>query len=253
MYHSVTFSLPDPSNPSTNKWSKNSYSDFHLVSDGRPVIALPEHITNYVEVPGASGRLDMSESLTNYPLYGDREGSIEFIVLTDYGPGDSWSKRYQMISRYIHGRHLELALEDDPDYFYEGRFAIDGWESPSDGGNSTISIQYTLDTYKYWQTRTEQSVNVSGSTQSIQFSHNRGNLGIMPVVPIFYVTSVSSDITITATNPEIYSGTITHVVNYPATYQFQDIVLTDFDYINTCTLTFSGNGSVRIALRNGEL
>lgn len=253
MYHSVTFSLPDPINPSQNRWVKNSYSDFHLVSDGRPVISMPNPVTNYIEVPGASGRLDMSEALTNYPVYSDREGSLEFIVLTDYGPNETWADRYQKIARYIHGRRLELTLEDDPDYFYEGRFSISSWESPSDGGNSTISIDYTLDSYKYWQELVEYSVSVSGSQRTLSFSHNSGNLGTMPTVPTFVVRNVTSDITITVSNPELFISGIQHVVNHAATYQFQDIVLTDMDYCNTCAITISGSGSVDVLVRNGEL
>ena len=253
MYHSVNFSLPDPINPSQYRWEKNSYSDFHLVSDGRPVISMPSPVTNYIEVPGASGRLDMSESLTNYPLYSDREGSLEFIVLNDYGPGETWADRYQYIARHIHGRRLELSLEDDPDYFYEGRFAVSGWESPSDGGNSTISIDYTLDTYKYWQRLVERTISVSGATTSMSFSYDNLTLGTMPTVPTFVVRNVTSDITITVTNPELLIHNTQHVVNHAATYQFQDIVLSDMDRCNSCSVSIAGSGTVDILIRNGDL
>ena len=246
MYHSVTFTLP-------NVWSKNSYDDFHLVPDGRPVISMPEPVTNYLEVPGASGQLDMSTSLTGYPLYGAREGSLSFIVLNDYSGADSWIRRHDTIVKFIHGRRLELYLEDDPDYFYEGRFKVDSWESPSDGGNSTVSIGYTLDSYKYWQQKVQSTINLSGNSSTLRFSGIRGNLGTMPTVPTIEVLNATNNITITASNPSIYSGTFSHVVSRAATYQFQDIVFMDLDGNNECSLSISGSGTVKVTLQNGDL
>ena len=246
MYHSVNFTLP-------GKWTKNSHDDFHLVPDGRPIITMPEPVTNYIEIPGASGQLDMSESLTNYPLYGHREGTLSFIVLNDYEENDSWIKRYQQLGQYLHGRRLEMSLEDDPDYFYEGRFSVSNWESPSDGGNSTVDIDYTLDTYKYWDNEIVINKSVSGSSTTVYFSKNDMNLGTMPTVPVFQISKVSNNITIQASNPELYSGSLQHTVSSSATYQFQDIVLMDFDGTNRCSITLNGRGDVTIRLRNGEL
>lgn len=246
MYHSVTFTLP-------GKWSKNSYNDFHLVPDGRPVIALPEPVTNFIEVPGASGQLDMSDSLTGYPLYGSREGNLSFIVLNDYSRNDSWIKRYQKINKFIHGRRLELMLEDDPNYFYEGRFKVEGWESPSDGGNSTVNIGYTLDPYKYWNSKVVNTVSPSGNSITLRYSNSLGNLGIMPTIPTIEVLNISGNINISASNPEVYSGSLMHTVSRSATYQFQDIVFMDSDGDNECSLTISGTGTIKVTLQNGEL
>lgn len=246
MYHSVTFTLP-------GVWSKNSHEDFHLVPDGRPIISMPAPVTNFIEVPGASGPLDLSESLTGYPLYGNREGSLSFIVLNDYQGDESWIQRYQMISKFIHGRRLELVLEDDPNYFYEGRFTIENWESPSDGGNSTVSIGYALDTYKYWDTELSYVVTVAGSSNTLYFSSSRSNLGIMPVIPTIEVSSVNGNITLEFSNPEIFSGTLSHTISHAATYRFQDVVLSDMSGDNMCSIKISGRGTVVIRLRNGEL
>ena len=245
MYYSVNFTLP-------GKWTKNSYDDFHLVPDGRPIISMPEPITNFIEVPGASGQLDMSDSLTGYPLYGSREGDISFIVLNNYSEG-TWMQRYQTISKFIHGRRLELSLEDDPDYFYEGRMTVGNWESPSDGGHSTISIEYSLDPYKYWQQKVQDTITLNNAQSTITYSRSRGNLGTMPVVPIIEILSITNNITIRASNPELYSENIIHTVSRAATYQFQDIVFMDRDDDNKCTLSISGTGTVRITIQNGDI
>lgn len=246
MYHSVNFTLP-------GKWTVNSHDTFHLVPDGRPVISMPEPVTNFVEVPGASGMLDMSDSITGYPLYGGREGSLSFIVLNDYTGNNTWVSRLQNITTFIHGRRLELSLEDDPFYFYEGRFNVESWESPSDGGNSTVSIGYSLDPYKYWQQKVISMFNLTGSRITVKYSAMLGNLGTMPTVPTIEVLSVSNNITIEASNPGLYSGNLTHTVSRAATYQFQDIVFMDRDRDNECSLSMTGTGTVRVTIQNGDI
>lgn len=255
MYHSVTFTYPDP-NSTSNKWVKNSYTDFHMVPDGRPIVATPEPVTNYITIPGASGQLDISESLTRYPTYGVREGSINFLVLNDYSGSETWQKRYQNLCRYLHGRRLEMSLEDDPDYFYEGRFKVESWESGSDGGHSAVSIGYVLDTYKYWNTLFERTITASSSSQRITFNKSSNNVGSMPAIPTFYATNVgSSGITITFRNQEYYGNqSLTHTINQGSAYYiFQDIIIMDFDETNTCTLDITGSGTLKVTLRNGEL
>lgn len=132
MYHSVTIG------------SMNTYTDWHLVPDGRPVIAMPEVRKNYVEVPGMSGSLDLSESLTGYPLYEKREGELKFHVLNGY----NWIDIYSKIAAYLHGKKHKMVLEDDPNWYYEGRFHIVEWISNNDGTWSDITIGYNLDPYK---------------------------------------------------------------------------------------------------------
>lgn len=65
MYHSVFFG------------GKNTWDDWHIVPSSRPVIKPPTKKTNYLDIPGADGNLDLSEALTGYPVYNNREGSIE--------------------------------------------------------------------------------------------------------------------------------------------------------------------------------
>ena len=46
----------------------------------------------------------------------------------------------------IHGKRMAIVLDDDPDYYYEGRFTVGNIEPASD--YSGITITYQLDTYK---------------------------------------------------------------------------------------------------------
>lgn len=131
MYHSVTFG------------DKNTYDDWHIVPSSRPLFAPPPVKTNYVDIPGSNGHIDLTDALNGYPVFENRVGSIEFIVLNGYG---SWTERYSEISNYLHGQKMKAYLEDDPGWYYEGRFSINEWRSEKDW--SRIVIDYDVYPYK---------------------------------------------------------------------------------------------------------
>lgn len=138
MYHSITFG------------NKNTWEDWHLVPSSRPVVNPPKPKTQYVDIPGADGSIDLTESLAGRPVFSDREGSFDFIVLNDFNIDNydyNWVDVYTSIMQYLHGRHMTMILEDDPNYYYEGRFTVNNWKS--DANNSTITIDYVLSPYKY--------------------------------------------------------------------------------------------------------
>jgi hypothetical protein len=104
----------------------------------------------YVDIPGADGSIDITESLAGRPVYSDREGTLDFIVLNDFNVDNynyTWIDVYTSIMQYLHGKHMRMILEDDPNYYYDGRFEVNNWTSGAN--NSTISINYRLSPYKY--------------------------------------------------------------------------------------------------------
>lgn len=132
MYHSVTFG------------EKNTYDDWRLVPSSRPLFNPPSQKVTTLDIPGGDGLIDLSEALTGYPVYQNRTGSIEFIVLNDFRP---WEVAYSDIMNYLHGRTMRAILEDDPNYFYEGRFTVNKWASQKDW--SRITIDYDVGPYKW--------------------------------------------------------------------------------------------------------
>ena len=135
MYHSISFGsyIWDISS-----W-KNTWDDWHLVPKSRLLFVPPPVKTHYVDIPGANGILDLTDSLTGSPVYGNREGSFEFIVVNGYG---DWAERYREILEYLHGKKHLAILEDEPSYYYEGRFTVEDWGSEESW--STITISYSV-------------------------------------------------------------------------------------------------------------
>lgn len=139
MYHSVTFG------------DKNTWDDWHLIPSSRPVFNPPTLKTKTLEIPGGDGKIDLSEALTGYPVYNNRVGSMEFIVVNDsydlVKTHQEWYAVYSDIMDYLHGQQLQAFLEDDKEYYYEGRFTVNNWKS--DKNYSLITIDYDVGPYKW--------------------------------------------------------------------------------------------------------
>ena len=133
MYHSITFG------------TKNTWDDWHLIPTSRPLFNPPSVKTNMVEIPGGDGMLDLTTSLAGRPLYKNRTGSVEFYVDNDFR---DWSVLYSEIMLYLHGQKMRAVLEDDPSYYYEGRFSVNAWKSNPD--RSQITINYDVFPYKQY-------------------------------------------------------------------------------------------------------
>lgn len=165
MYHSINFG------------DKNTYDDWKIVPETRPVVVPPEPKLIFDEIPGASGSLDLTTSLTGLVNYGDRTGSFDFIVLNDYA---HWHDRYSEIMSYLHGKRMTMTLEDDPNYYYIGRYSVSAWES---GENwSRITIDYHVDPFKYSHAEKVISIPLTG-TGTIYRIHDIEQLTLPSVTP----------------------------------------------------------------------
>lgn len=131
MYHSITIG------------DKNTWDDWHLIPATRPLFNPPTVKENMVNIPGGDGVLDLTASLAGRPTYNNRTGSWTFYVQNGF---KDWSTLYSEIMVYLHGQTFKAILEDDPAYFYEGRFSVNQWKSDKD--YSQIVINYNVGPYK---------------------------------------------------------------------------------------------------------
>lgn len=264
MYYSLTFSYDKPFKPlyfgMDNRtylfnWAsgqsrdsvKNTWNDWHLVPTKRPAITPPEVKTKTVEVPGMNGDLDLTESLTGYPAYKSREGSITFKVMNDY---EHWHEIYADMCSFLNGRVLYFALEDDPAYFYHGRVTVEQYDSQKD--NSEITINYIVDPQKYeyvngqvdggwWDIMDFETDYISGIKYTDKFyeypvdtdefetivsGDDWGNFSEFPVIPEITVktTTIFDQIVVHFTNTEMgidFTKALTS-----GTYKLAEIIFT---------------------------
>lgn len=235
MYHSVTLG------------DKNTWSDWGLVSATRPFIAPPSPKLNLLDIPGASAKLDFSEGLTGYPTFNNRTGSIDFTITDQYISDQNilWTRKYTEIMTYISGRKLRMILEDDPDFFYEGRFSVDTYSPGTDASSSFshITISYDVGPYKWtnadslndnwlWDPFSfVDGVIVSSVVKNIPVTDEESHIdlakeliGAAPFCPEFLVntSAAGAQMSIRVVNPELNIDT-THVV-LRGTHMFYDAV-----------------------------
>lgn len=218
----------------------NSFSDWHLVPDGRPIIAQPETKTSFVDIPGGQGVIDLSEALTNYPLYKTRTGQINFNVLNDY---ESWESLYQKIANTLHGKVTTLRLEDDPDWYYQGRFKV-AWSSPNDGTWSKVSIDYELDPFKYSTELTTISV-TSTANGNKNTTIKPLPISMPTIIRINIPTMNATSIVFSINNPELditYSD-FTETVGIAGDHYLYGLPLSNMSGNNSCIFRAKTNGS----------
>lgn len=252
MYHSVTFG------------DKNTWDDWRLVPSSRPLFNPPTVKTQYVDIPGADGKLDLTETLSGYPTYNNREGTLEFIVLNGF---KEWYQAYSDIMDYLHGQKMRAVLEDDPDYFYEGRFSINEWNS-KEPPRSIITINYDVGPYK-WETKSSiddwlwdpfnfktgvarsavfKDIVIQSSSEWTQKDLAIGLYGRAPICPRFIVSTDDKQ------GMDIRFVNTTLGIDH--TQHFADGSGQCFDFIfygEKISLYFKGKGTVSIDFRVGRL
>lgn len=182
MYHSIIFG------------EKNTWDDWHIVPSSRPVFAPPTLKKKALDIPGGNGVIDLSESLTGYPVYNNSEGTFEFIVMNDHLP---WQETYSMIMDHLHGKKLRATLEDDPLYYREGRFTVNDWRSEKD--YSRIIIGYSVSPYKI--KHEESVIEFDALTTARTLTVMNDKYGSMPSCPVITADiSAGKSMSVTFTN-----------------------------------------------------
>lgn len=227
MYHSITFG------------EKNTWDDWHLIPKSRPEVNPPAVKTNYIEIPGGDGVLDLTTALAGRPLFKNRTGTFDFYTDASF---KNWTVLYSEILAYLQGRKLRMVLEDDPTYYYEGRFTVNN--PTADPNYTMLSITYDVGPYKkdiantlsewLWDDfnfeagviRYYKDLQISGSTLV------RVVGAMMPTTILIYASNASMTVTFQGVTYNLVRGT----------NAIADIVIVDGEN----HLTFTGTGIVSI-------
>lgn len=100
---------------------KHSYNEWGLMLVEKPVISPPKPQIKLVKVPGSDTVIDLTESLTGSVQYETRKITCEFVII---GKKDRWAKTYTDILAQLHGKRMQITMDDDPNYYYTGRVTV---------------------------------------------------------------------------------------------------------------------------------
>lgn len=262
--HSIIFT-----DPKTQE-SFDTYKDWHLVPDKMPIVAPPAQKTKFVDIPGANGHIDMSDTLTGYPVFENRTGSFEFIVLNEFNEDlddldeSEWSDRFSDIMDFLHGKVMQMVLIDDPGFYYLGRITVSKLE-PGES-NSQLAFSYNLDPYKWKVIDTVEDwlwdpfdfdndyidtgiYDITVNSSSYQtFTFDKKYELSAPVIPVFKVTAMTSTITM-----EFINQSLGIDVTYPLSLgdnEFLDCIITN---TSNWVMKLKGTGTLSVVYRKGRL
>lgn len=224
---------------------KHSFREYGLLPLSKPVISPPAVKTYYVEVPGADGSIDLTEALTGYVTYGDRTGKFDYQL---YAPKDEWLNVYNQIVSDLHGKAMDVVLDDDDKYYYHGRLSVGSLNV--DKNKAKIQITGTFKSGRYafdttsgndwlWNpfdfesdvAREYYQIRVKGEKQVTLIGSD------LVVNPVFTLVSGAVGIKYNGGQYNLHSGD----------NAFANIVLTS----TGVTVTLFGNGSVTISYKIG--
>ena len=206
--------------------SKWAHADYGLIVAPYG-IPMPEPQTNFVEIPGRDGALDLSEAFGSV-RYADR-----IIPLTLYAraPFDALVSAF---AADVHGRRTQVIFDRDPTFYYDARITVEDVERHA--GYCELSLECRAKPYKLEHFETTITVLPTGSA-TVTLINAR-----MPVVPTI---TVSADMTLTYTlNESEYTVTLaagTHIV--------PSLVLTEGETV----IGITGTGRITFAYRKGVL
>ena len=245
LFKSATITVED-----TNQ-SYNTYDDWNLYITNTDCIGEPKQYTKYIEVPGRSGLLDLSETVAGRQIYTSRE--IKMVLA---GPRDktTWNAAISILRNRINGKICHVIFDDDPLYYWRGRIDIKDFSSVLNLGTLTIDLP-TADPYKYsvissaepwlWDPfnfETDMITYIGAVTISGSGSLTIPN-GHMPTTPDIVVSDKTS------TNFTVaYSG-----ITYALTVGSNKIPAIMVGGKEDVTLDFTGSAKVQIVYRGGSL
>ena len=152
---------------------EHTLRDWGAIITNSDVIGMPEPNTVLLEVPGRSGRLDLSEVLTGDVTYSNREIKLELAAQTNR---DRWTETCFHIFNKYHGRVVHVIFDEDPGHFYVGRCSITSPKRVATAGTMVITIDaepYRYESEVYELTLTGATNTLSGTVENLR----------MPAVP----------------------------------------------------------------------
>lgn len=206
----------------------NTWLDWRLILTAKDVTP-PEPKTNYVNLDGMSGTLDLSQALTGETHYADRTVSASF--WTNEGTFRERALLIKKIITTLHGKKIKIIEPDDPLHYFYGRVSIKSINNILP--YMTFRIEAVCEPWRYTVQDIVRKVEVNGKA-SVVINNN----GVKTIIPIIEVNG-SVDLTYEEKTISLTDGS----------YKAADIKL----YQGANVIDVSGNGSVTFTYKEADL
>lgn len=229
---------------------RHTYKDWELLQVGPAIVSPPKVQTYYISVPGRDGDLDYTTALDGNVHYQSREFSV---TLKCVSGRDNLKSMYSALLNFLHGRKLRAICDDDPNYYWEGRFEVNEpkWTKKGVGGFWTVEIEGHVDPYKYnintsmgewlWDPFVFET-DIAWDYKDIEVDQYQEIVvvaSVMPTTPIFRLSAAMRLVVDGGAEYLLPAGDST----------IPGLILTD----TKKSFVFYGNGEVTIGFRGGSL
>lgn len=200
--------------------NKRSVEDYNSIMNYAR-ITTPAVKENYVDVPGGNSSLDLTEAVSGVTF---NDGQISF-KFTFFNEADR-----SRMKNDLHGRRLQIVLEREPEYYYDGRLLCRDGDYA--GKIYELYIDARVAPYKQEWQMTEHTEEITAAKEI--FLHNDR-------MPAMLSITVRGSITIT------YNQCSFRITD--GTYAIPEITLADG--INR--LQVEGKGTIKLQYRKGKI
>lgn len=114
--------------------------------------------TNYIDIPGADGKLDLTESFGEVK-YSNRSISFKFVTRGNHDDA------YDNVMNALNGKLFNIELSDDKGYFFRGRISVSDWSE--DNAFGYLNITADCEPYRYKKEVTKTSITLTADPQNI--------------------------------------------------------------------------------------
>ena len=151
--------------------STHSYNDLNLLLSSVDIPPATAK-TNYVDIPGGDGSVDLTEALGEVK-FKDRECAFTFTVF----PQDDFEVKKRQVSNLLNGKRCRIMLDKDPGYYWEGRCTIN--EYASDKNIHQIVAGATVAPYKL---KNGQTVVTVPAGEAVAKTLINGRMTVVPTI-----------------------------------------------------------------------
>lgn len=210
----------------------NTYYDWNLIVTSKDITP-PEPKTNYVDIDGMNGTLDLSESLTGEVTYKDRTISATF--WTDVGNRKDRAKLLRDITLALHGKKVKIIEPDDDTHYFYGRIII------SAINNNLAYLEFKIEAicepWRYSIEETKREITFRYEPIDLVINNN----GAMTVCPAIKCDGVNVSVTHNGITEKLLVGE----------YKYSNIKLVRG--VNVLRLTGTSTGTVTLTYREADL
>lgn len=161
------------------KWVKfdkyHSYRDFSLILISL-TIEQAQAKTEYIDIPGGDGQLDLTESFGDVK-YSNRKLTAEFQTKLRH---QAFYNKFEEIVNAINGRCIKVVLDEDENFYFEGRVSINEYKSNEKIGS--IVIEVDCEPYKMENHETINSFVLTGEEKEVYLFNLRKRVSPSVVV-----------------------------------------------------------------------